>query len=113
MRRLAIVLGVVWVLVASFWHRGVIIEAQTLPYLATYTWTAPADGSAVSYNCYLDGTLVTNVTVTTCQVSIPTLGAHTAAVTSVNPNDVPSESAQDVQAFTLKQPSSPTVIKVK
>jgi hypothetical protein len=89
------------------------IYAQTLPYSAKYTWTAPSDGSAVSYNCYLDSVMVINVTTTTCQVMITSLGPHVAAVTSVNPNDIPSESAQDTYSFKLQSPSIPAALGVK
>lgn len=88
-----------------------VIVAQSLPYTLTVSWTASPD--AVTYNCYLDGVLKTNVTTSPCQYPVATLGAHTAGVTAVNPTFVPNESVPATLAFTLKQPGPPSAVTAK
>lgn len=104
------------------WPAVVVIEAQSLPYTLTATWTASPDTGVTSYNCYLDGTLMITVgNVTSCQFAVPTLGPHTVGVTAVNPTAIPTESAPGGCAaplpttcgFTLKQPSPASGVKVK
>lgn len=100
----------------------VVIEAQSLPYAATITWTASVDPAVTGYNCYLDGVLVTSVgLVTTCSISIPALGPHTIGVTAVGAAAIPSESSVGLCApplptscaFKLGQPSAASGVKIK
>jgi hypothetical protein len=100
----------------------VVIEAQSLPYTLTVTWTASTDTGVTGYNCYLDSALmVANATATTCQFAVTALGAHTVKVTAVNPTAIPSESSggecapplPTSCAFTLRQPTPASSVKVK
>ncbi len=92
-------------------NKGRVLIAQSLPYTLTVAWNASTD--AASYNCYLDGVKMTNVTGLTCSFPVTSLGNHNVGVTSVNPAFVPNESAPGSLAFTLKSPNAPTGINVK
>ena len=83
-----------------------IIYAQTLPYNLILSWDAPTD-TPTGWNCYLDGTLVTSVTIPTtltCNFPVNVAGPHIVAVTEVNTNSIPSESSMaDTCSGVLKQ----------
>lgn len=90
----------------------VTLQAQTLPYTLTVAWDASPD--AATYSCFLDGVVQkTGVTGLQCSFPVSTLGAHTVAVTAVNPSSVPPESAPASLAFTLRNPAAPGGIKVR
>ncbi len=102
---------------------GVTIEAQSLPYAATVTWTASPSVGVTAYNCYLDGALVTSVgaTAVTCTISVPTLGQHTIGVTAFGAAAIPPETPigacdpplPTTCVFQLGQPIAPAHIKIK
>lgn len=126
MKRLILGLTVALALACALVSRpggGLVLVAQSLPYTLTVTWDASPDTGVASYNCALDGVFKVSVTAPalTCSFPVTTLGAHTVSVTAVNPTAIPTESAAgpcaaplpSTCAFTLRQPSPATGIKVR
>lgn len=103
-----IILGIAY---ASLSSKKLVLIAQTLPYNLAVSWDASPDG--ITYNCYLDGAVVVNVSTLNCTIPINTIGNHTVTVTVLNPSFVPNESIPTSVSFTLKQPTKASNIRIK